>query len=84
MKSNRCIYVIYRQNDRLKQELFPFLRKIGLNPRDWQSATPLVQEASPLLSEVVAAGLQAAQAILVMHLASDEQDARYYRDGRKR
>ncbi|MBF6087191.1 TIR domain-containing protein [Nocardia cyriacigeorgica] len=67
----RTVFVIYGRNRDARQEVFTFLRTIGLRPLEWDQAVELTGQGSPYVGDVLTAGLKAAQAIIVLQTPDD-------------
>lgn len=68
----RDVFVVHGRNGGLRDDLFEFLRHIGLNPIEWSAALALTGKASPYVGEVLDAAFEAAQSILVLLSPDDE------------
>jgi predicted nucleotide-binding protein len=69
---SNSVFVVYGRNERLRTELFAFLRNLGVNPIEWSKAIELSQSASPYIGQVIDAGFKKAVAIVVLLSADDE------------
>lgn len=67
----RAVFVIYGRNRDARKEVFTFLRAIGLNPLEWAHIVGLTGQASPYVGDVLTAGFEAAQAIVVLQTPDD-------------
>lgn len=58
--------VAYGRDDRLREDLFSFLRAIGLDPLEWSQMVALTGKSSPYTGEVIDAAFRYAQAVVVL------------------
>lgn len=69
------VFVVHGRDTQLRDEVFSFLRAIGLSPLEWSEAVGLAvsdtQRATPSLEDVLSAAFQRAQAILVVMSGDD-------------
>jgi hypothetical protein len=49
------VFVVHGRNERLRQELFNFLRAIGLKPLEWSQAVASTGKSAPYIGEVLEA-----------------------------
>lgn len=63
---SQLVFVVHGRNRPARLAVFEFLRSIGLNPIEWHQAVAATGKASPYISEVVDAALEAAQAVVVL------------------
>jgi len=70
-KGNK-VWVVYGRNERIRKALFEFLRSIGLNPIEWNSALASTKKGSPHVAEVLGAGFRNAVATVVLFTPDDE------------
>jgi predicted nucleotide-binding protein len=63
---SQLVFVVHGRNGTARLAIFEFLRSIGLSPIEWHQAITATGKASPYISEVVDAGLGAAQAVVVL------------------
>jgi predicted nucleotide-binding protein len=64
--------VVHGRNDKLRKQLFGFLRSIGLNPIEWSRAIELTGKPSPHVSEILDAAFREAVAVVVLLTPDDE------------
>ena len=69
--SQKRVFVIHGRNEKLRASIFRFLRALGLNPIEWAQAIALTRKSSPYIGEIIDAGLNDAQAALVL-LSGDD------------
>lgn len=68
----RRVFVVHGRNTRLRDDLFAFLRALGLLPMPWSTAVAATGSASPYVGEVLDAAFQEAQAIVILLTPDDE------------
>ena len=68
----RRVFVVHGRDEKLRQDLFSFLRAIGLEPIEWSKAVALTGKASPYIGEIVDAAFAHAQAVVVLFSPDDE------------
>ena len=71
MKTKR-IFIIHGRNLEAYREFISFLTSIGLFPIEWEEAVSLTNKPSPYIGEIIDAGFNEAQAIIVL-LTPDEK-----------
>ncbi|MGO4615551.1 TIR domain-containing protein [Nocardia sp. 2TAF39] len=67
----RKVFVIYGRNRAARAEVFTFLRALGLEPIEWETAVRMTGQASPYVGEVLTEGFKAAQAVVVLQTPDD-------------
>jgi predicted nucleotide-binding protein len=70
-KGNK-VWVVYGRNERIRKALFDFLRSLGLNPIEWNSALASTKKGSPHIAEVLDAGFKNAIATVILFTPDDE------------
>lgn len=70
-KSN-SVMVVYGRNLQLRDELFAFLRAIGLQPIEWTQAVTATRKGAPFVGEVLNAAFRKAAAVVVLLTPDDE------------
>lgn len=71
-RDRRKVFVVHGRDPRYRSAMFDFLKSLGLEPLEWEDAVRLTGSASPFTAEVVAKGIQVAQAIVVLLTGDDE------------
>lgn len=71
-KNPKKVFVVHGRNEKLRGEMFSFLRSIGLEPIEWTEAVKLTGSASPYVSEILDAAFSHAQAVVVLLTPDDE------------
>lgn len=61
---SQMVFVVHGRNTSARLAIFEFLRSIGLCPIEWHQAIAATGKASPYISEVVDAGIQAARPLM--------------------
>lgn len=74
-KSKR-VWVIHGRNVKLAQDVFSFLRAIGLDPIEWEEARERTGVSSPYIGEILKKGFDIAQAFVVLLTGDDEAKLR--------
>lgn len=70
-KGNK-VWVVYGRNERIRKSLFDFLRSIGLQPIEWNSALAFTKKGSPHIADVLDAGFKNAAATVILFTPDDE------------
>ena len=65
------VFVVHGRNLQAKSEMFAFLRKLGLNPIEWEEAEAHTGKTAPYLGEVLQAGFRIAQAVIILLTGDD-------------
>lgn len=65
------VFVVHGRNWKAKSEMFAFLRKLGLNPIEWEEAEEHTGKTSPFLGEVLDVGFNMAQAVIILLTGDD-------------
>jgi predicted nucleotide-binding protein len=66
------VFVVHGRNLMARDQLFAFLRAIGLKPIEWSEAVSSTGKGSPYLGEVLDAAFSMAQAVVVLMTPEDE------------
>jgi Predicted nucleotide-binding protein containing TIR-like domain len=72
MPDKRKVFVVHGRNDAIRRDFFSFLRALDLDPVEWSDAANLTGKASAYIGEIIDAGLEAAQAVVVLLTPDDE------------
>lgn len=67
----RKVFVVHGRNNRLRNDMFSFLRAIKLEPIEWAEAIKLTGSGSPHIAEILDAAFAEAQAIVVLLTPDD-------------
>lgn len=62
----KTVFVIHGRNMEVKNEVFKFLRGIGLNPLEWNQAIAKTKKGSPYTGEILDEVFSQAQAVLAL------------------
>ena len=65
------IFVVHGRNEKIRSDIFQFLRCLGLEPLEWTKALNLTGASSPYIGEVLDAAFSNAQAIVVLLTPDD-------------
>lgn len=68
----RRVFVVHGRDEKLRMDLFSFLRSIGLNPIEFSEAIRLTGKAAPYIGEILDAAFGNAQAVIVLLSPDDE------------
>jgi predicted nucleotide-binding protein len=68
---NRRVFVVHGRNDRLRREVFEFLRAIGLEPLEWGQVRGLTKDAAPTVDTIIRTGFKHACATVVVLAGED-------------
>jgi predicted nucleotide-binding protein len=66
------VFVIYGRNEKIRKELFHFLRAIGLKPLEWSDLVTSTEKGTPYIGEVLEVAFKQAQAVVVLMTPDDE------------
>ncbi len=67
----RRIFVVHGRNTAARKAMFAFLRSLDLSPIEWDQAVGLTEIGSPFTGEAVTAGINDAQAVVVLLTGDD-------------
>jgi len=75
------VFVVHGRNIAAKKAMFAFLRSLDLSPIEWDQAVELTEPGAPFTGEALVAGLDDAQAVVVLLTGDDivqlnKQDAK--------
>jgi len=71
---DNSIFVVHGRDAKLNEDMFGFLRAIGLNPKEWSQAIKDAKGANPNVGQVINKAMKQAQGVLVMF--SPDEDAK--------
>lgn len=66
------VWVVYGRNETVRKSLFAFLRAVGLQPIEWNSALAATRKGSPHIAEVLDSGFGTTVATVVLLTPDDE------------
>jgi predicted nucleotide-binding protein len=81
---NNSLFVVHGRDTKLNEDMFSFLRAIGLNPLEWNQAVKQAKGANPNVTDIVKTALKSVQGVIVMF--SPDEEARLkakFRDPKK-
>jgi predicted nucleotide-binding protein len=67
----RKVFVVHGRNDRLRRDMFSFLRSLGLEPLEWRKAIAATGQGSPSVPDILDAAFSEAIAIVVLLTPDD-------------
>lgn len=65
------VFVVHGRNEKLRSEMFGFLRAIGLHPVEWSTAVEATGHPSPYIGDVLTTAFDMAQAVVVLLTPDD-------------
>jgi predicted nucleotide-binding protein len=68
----KAVMVVHGRNAAARDAMFAFLRRLGLNPLDWDDLIDRTGSAAPFIGEVLNAAFSSAQAVVVLLTPDDE------------
>jgi len=68
---SRTVFVVYGRNEKVRRAFFEFLRSLGLEPLEWNSAVLKTGRAAPFVGHILDRAFQSAQAIVVLFTPDD-------------
>ena len=71
-KKQDSVFVVHGRDDQVREELSTFLRSLHIDVIEWSKALALTGKGSPYIGEVIDAGFEHAQAIVVLLTPDDE------------
>ena len=71
---NNSLFVVHGRDNQLNEDMFAFLRAIGLNPLEWTQAVRAAKGPNPNVTSIVKGALQRVQGVIV--LFSPDEEAR--------
>jgi predicted nucleotide-binding protein len=66
------VFVVHGRNAWARDQVFSFLRAVGLKPLEWNQALRLVRKGSPYVGEILEAAFREAAAVVVLLTPDDE------------
>lgn len=70
--SRETIFVVHGRDAVVRQEMFAFLRALGLNPLEWSAAVRMTGKGAPYIGEVLDTAFHHAAAVVVLLTGDDE------------
>lgn len=71
MKKEKNVFVIFGRNTRARDMVYDFLRAVGLEPIEWNTALSLANSGAPFIGNIVDSAFQHAQALIIL-MTGDE------------
>ncbi|MCO6453919.1 MAG: nucleotide-binding protein [Pirellulaceae bacterium] len=68
----RKVFVVHGRNHAIRDQVFAFLRSIGLEPLEWSQIVAATGKGTPAIPEIIAQGFTLAQAVVVLLSGDDE------------
>lgn len=72
------VFVVHGRNLEIRNELFRYLRGIGLEPIEWPTAVSLTKRAAPYIGQVLDKVMNQVQAVVVLFTGDDVARLRSY------
>jgi predicted nucleotide-binding protein len=72
VKDKKAVFVVHGRNMKIRDDIFAFLRSIGLKPIEWSQAVIATGKPSPYIGEVLDTAFSMAQAVVVLMTPDDE------------
>lgn len=67
----RSVFVVHGRNDSMRDAVTQFLRSVDLKVIEWEQAVGFTREPNPYIGDVLAAGLEAADGVVVLATPDD-------------
>ncbi|MFE0458599.1 CATRA conflict system CASPASE/TPR repeat-associated protein [Kitasatospora sp. NPDC058965] len=67
----RCVFVVHGRDLAVRDEMFAYLRELGLEPLEWETLVTATRQTSPYVGEVLTQGLARARAVVVLLTPED-------------
>lgn len=71
-ESRQTVFVVHGRDALARQEMFAFLRALGLNPLEWSAAIRMTGKGAPHIGEVLDTAFHRAAAVVVLLTGDDE------------
>lgn len=71
-RRGNTVFVVHGRDMTARDEVFAFLRAVGLRPLEWSQALRLVKKGSPYVGEILEAAFREAAAVVVLLTPDDE------------
>lgn len=71
-RRGNTVFVVHGRDTFARDEVFAFLRAVGLRPLEWSQAIRLVRKGSPYVGEILEAAFREAAAVVVLLTPDDE------------
>ncbi len=70
--NTKKVFVVHGRNEKIRQEMFSFLRSIELQPIEWEEAISFTEKGAPFIGEILENAFQEAQIILILLTPDDK------------
>jgi predicted nucleotide-binding protein len=71
-RRGNTVFVVHGRDTWAREQVFAFLRALGLRPLEWSQAIRLVRKGSPYVGEILEAAFREAAAVVVLLTPDDE------------
>lgn len=71
VKDGRTVFVVHGRDGVARDDMFVFLRALGLHPLEWTEAIELTKKAAPYVGEILDAAFEHATAVVVLMTPDD-------------
>lgn len=71
-RRGNTVFVVHGRDAYARDQVFAFLRAVGLRPLEWSQAIRLVRKGSPYVGEILEAAFREAAAVVVLLTPDDE------------
>jgi predicted nucleotide-binding protein len=71
-RRGNTVFVVHGRNMWARDQIFAFLRAVGLRPLEWAQAIRLVRKGTPYVGEILEAAFREAAAVVVLLTPDDE------------
>lgn len=71
-KDPKKVFVVHGRDEKIRSDIFQFLRSIGLEPIEWDQAIELTGSTSPYIGDILDSAFSNAQAIIVLFTPDDQ------------
>ena len=66
------VFVVHGRNEKVRKDMFAFLRSIGLKPLEWSQVVEATGKTMPYVGEILDTAFSKAQAVVVLMTPDDE------------
>lgn len=66
------VFVVHGRNEKVRTNVFTFLRALGLQPLEWNQAVKMTKQASPYVGTILDTAFREAAAVVVVMTPDDE------------
>jgi predicted nucleotide-binding protein len=68
----RLVFVVHGRDEKIRKDMFTFLRSIGLKPLEWSQVVEATGKTIPYVGEILDTAFSKAQAVVVLMTPDDE------------